>query len=291
MIVRPATSGDAVPWVLVAPALIGTAAFIVLPLLCMGIYSFWTQQPGGLVDHSLTFANWLEYAQDPFYALILADTLRVAAATTILCVLIGYPPAYALSLIGPRWKGLLIVLLFLPSWISYVVRTMSWLYVLGRNGLINTILSRLGAIEEPLPLLYNEFSVHLGLVHYLLPLMILNIYIGIQSVDRNLVTAARTLGATNWQAFLAVTFPLSLPGIGAGSLLVFILSAGSYITPLVLGGPGTMFYSTLIYESIIRQLNWAFGATVSLVFIFVLGLAVMIYTRVAGLSHLMREPR
>lgn len=288
--VRPSAE-NAVPWALLLPALLCTAAFIVLPLLSMGVYSFWTQPPVGAIRRELTLANWAEFLGDPFYALILGDTLRIAATATVLCVVIGYPPAYALSLIGPRWKGLLIILLFLPSWISYVVRTMSWLYVLGRTGLVNSTLLRLGLVSEPVPLLYNQFSVHLGLVHYLLPLMIVNIYIGLQSVDRNLVAAARTLGATKWQAFLEVTFPLSLPGIGAGCLLVFILAAGSYVTPLVLGGPGTTFYSTLIYESVIRQLNWAFGATVSLVFIMVLGLAVLLYTRLAGLSHVLREAR
>lgn len=276
---------------LLAPALICTVVLIVLPLLSLGAYSFFTQASAKSAAGVLTLANWIEYARDPFYVSILGDTLRVAATTTVLCILIGYPPAYVLSLIGPRWKGLLIVLLFLPSWISYIVRTMSWLYILGKNGLVNTVLLRLGVIAEPLPLLYNELSVHLGLVHYLLPLMIINVYIGLRSVDPNLVSAARTLGATDWQAFLEVTLPLSLPAIGAGALLVFILAAGSYITPLVLGGPGTTFYSTLIYESVIRQLNWAFGATVALVFVFVLALAVMLYTRVAGLSHLLRETR
>ena len=290
MAARP-LAGNALPWMLVAPAFVCTATLIVLPLVCMGLYSFWSQLPAGRIQYILTLENWLEFAHDPFYASILLDTLRVAATTTVLCVLIGYPPAYALSLIGPRWKGLLIILLFLPSWISYVVRTMSWLYVLGKNGMVNTVLLRLGIVTEPVPLLYNEFSVHLGLVHYLLPLMIVNVYIGIQAVDRNLISAARTLGASAWQSFLAVTFPLSLPGIGAGCLLVFILAAGSYITPLVLGGPGTMFYSTLIYESVVRQLNWTFGAVVSLVFIFVLAMAVMLYTRVAGLSHVLREAR
>lgn len=275
------------PYFLVAPAVLATAAFIMLPVVSMGIYSLWPQSPAA--GSAPTLSNWREYVGDPFYATILLDTLRVAVTTTLLCALIGYPPAYALSLLGPRWQGILVVLLFLPSWISYVVRTMSWLYVLGKNGLINTLLLRAGLVSEPMPLLYNEFSVQLGLVHYLLPLMIVNIYIGLQTVDRSVVAAARTLGASDWQAFLAVTFPLSLPAIGAGGLIVFVLAAGSYITPLVLGGTSTTFYSTLIYESVIRQLNWPFGATVSLVFIVVLMLAVLLYARVAGLSHALKE--
>ncbi|MBM3573176.1 MAG: ABC transporter permease [Alphaproteobacteria bacterium] len=277
------------PLLLLAPAVLCTAAFIVLPLLCMGIFSFWTQTRAGVVLRVFTLANWREYLGDPFYVSILVDTLRLAATTTALCALIGYPTAYALTLIGPRWKSLLIILLFLPSWISYVVRTMSWLYVLGKNGLLNSALIKAGVLVEPVQFLYNDVTVHLGLVHYLLPLMIVNIYIALQSVDKNVVAAARTLGATEWQAFLAVTFPLSLPGIGAGCLLCFVLGAGTYITPLVLGGAGSTYYSQLIYQSVIRQLNWGFGATVSLVFVFVLALVVTLYVRVAGLSHVFKE--
>jgi spermidine/putrescine transport system permease protein len=285
----PRSGAATIPWMLVGPAVLSTAAFVVVPLLSLVLYSFWMPMPAGAVQRTLTLANWAEYFEDTFYVSVLFDTMRVALTTTIACALIGYPPAYVLSRIGQRWTGLLLVLLFLPSWISYVVRTMSWLYILGKHGVINVVLQRFGITSEPLPLLYNEFSVHLGLVHYLLPLMIVNIYIGLQSVDRNLVAAARTLGATEWQAFLAVTLPLSLPGIGAGGLLCFMLSAGSYITPLLLGGPGTTFYSTLIVQSVIHQLNWAFGAVVSLVFIVLLAATVALYTRVAGLSNLFNK--
>jgi len=274
------------PWVLVAPGLWCVAAFIVLPIVSVGAYSFWTRLPSGEVQTVFTLGNWREFFTDPFYVAVLWSTLKLSTATTIICALVGYPPAYALSLIGPRWKGLLVVMLFLPSWISYVVRTMSWLHVLGKNGLVNSLLLGAGVVGEPLPLLYNDMSVVMGLVHYLLPLMILNVYIGLQSVDRNVVDAARTLGATDWQAFLAVTLPWSLPGLSAGCLLCFILSAGTYVTPLVLGGPGTSYYAALIYESVIPQADWPLGAALALVFIFVLAMILVAYGRLVGMGHM-----
>jgi spermidine/putrescine transport system permease protein len=257
----------------------------------MALYSFWTSSPTAVVVPILTLQNWRDFFGDPFYALVLLDTARLAVTTTIACVLIGYPTAYALSLLGPRWRLLSVVLLFLPSWISYVVRTMSWLYILGREGLINNLLLKLGLIGEPLPLLYNDVSVQIGLVHYLLPIVILNLYIGIQAVDGSLVSAARTLGANGWQTFVAITLPLSLPGVLAGALLCFILAAGSYLTPLILSGPGKTYYASLIYQLVIQQANWPSGATASLVFIVFLAAIAFVYTRWLGLANVFREVR
>jgi spermidine/putrescine transport system permease protein len=278
--------GATVPWILLAPAIACVVCFVALPVGAIGVYSFWRHLPTGAVVQTFTFDNWRELLTDPFYSLVLLDTFRLSAITTILCALIGYPTAFALTLIGSRWKGLLVVLLFLPSWISYVVRTMSWIHVLGKNGLVNSLLARAGLIQEPLPLLFNDFSVQVGLVHFLLPLMILNVYIGLQSVDRDVVDAARTLGATGWQAFRAITFPLSLAGLSAGSLLCFILSTGTYITPLILGGPSSTYYAGLIYDAVIPQLDWPFGAALSLIFIGILSLVLTGYGRLLGLSHM-----
>jgi spermidine/putrescine transport system permease protein len=281
----------AAPWLLLAPALCCIAAFVVLPIASIGAYSFWADTPTGLVDARFTLRNWQEFFGDPFYGEVLLKTLRLSLVTTLVCALVGYGPAYFLSRLGGRRRGLLIVLLFLPSWISYIVRTMSWLYVLGKTGLVNTLLLRAGLVGAPLPLLYNDFSIYLGLVHYLLPLMILNIYIGLGMVDRNLVDAARTLGAAEWQAFLSVTFPLSLPGLSAGALLCFILSAGTYVTPLILGGPGSNYYASFIYDTVISQADWPFGATLSLVFIALLAVALFGYGRLIGLAHMFQEQR
>lgn len=276
-------------WMLAAPALGCVFAFIILPVIAMALHSFWMRDPTGVVEHRFTLANWREFFADPFYLIILAETGKLAAITTVICALVGYPVAYTLILMPPRFRALLILLLFLPSWISFVVRTMSWLHVLGPSGLVNLALLRFGLIQEPLPLLYNDVSVYVGMVHYTLTYMVLNIFIGLQAVDRDLVDAARTLGAKGWQAFLEVTLPLSMPGLMAGSLLCFILAAGTYITPLILGGPGNIYFSNLIYEAVIPQLDWPLGATLAVVFIVVLTAVILAYARLAGLSTLFRK--
>jgi len=278
-------------WALVTPALCCVVAFVLAPILCIGIYSFWTRLATGAVQFIFTLDNWRELFGDSFYALILLRTLRLAAVVTLVCAILGYGPAYYITLVSPARRALLVILLFLPSWISYIVRSMSWLPILGKEGLFNSLLLRAGVIGEPLPLLYNDFSIYVGLVQFLLPLMIINIYIGLQAVDRKVVDAARTLGANPAQAFLTVTFPLALPGLAAGCLLTFILAMGAYITPLILGGPGTTYYANLVFETFVSHQDWPFGATLSLVIIFFLVAGLAGYAQLAGLSTMFREIR
>ncbi len=278
-------------WALVAPALCCVVAFILAPILCIGIYSFWTRLATGAVQFTFTFDNWRELFGDSFYALILLRTLRLAAVVTLICAILGYGPAYYITLVSPARRAILVILLFLPSWISYIVRSMSWLPILGKEGLINSLLLRAGLIGEPLPLLYNDFSIYVGLVQFLLPLMIINIYIGLQAVDRKVVEAARMLGASPAQAFFAVTFPLALPGLAAGCLLTFILAMGAYITPIILGGPGTTYYANLVFETFVSHQDWPFGATLSLVIIFFLVAGLAGYAQLAGLWAMFREIR
>jgi spermidine/putrescine transport system permease protein len=148
------------------------------------------------------------------------------------------------------------------------------------------VLQWLGVINEPLSMMYNEFAVIVGFIHVFLPYMILNVYVSLEGIDSNLEPAARTLGCTPWQAFREVTLPLSLPGLAAGSLLVFVLTAGSYVTPLILGGPNDFLYGNLIYDAIISELNWPMGATLSFALLVLLGLVVVIYSRFMGLNQL-----
>ncbi len=283
---QPTTLLKATPWLLAAPALCCIAAFIVAPILCVGAASF-----SGRDTPGLTLANWQEFFSDPFYSTILLDTLRLSATTTFLCAALGYGPAIYLLLQPPSRRAVLVVVLFLPSWISYIVRTMSWLPILGKAGLINQLLLDAGLLNRPLPLLYNDFSIYVGLVQFLLPLMIINVFIGLQSVDPTLISAARTLGANPLQAFRRVILPLSLPGLAAGCLLCFILSMGSYVTPMVLGGPGATYYANLVYDTVLTQQDWPFGATLSLVVVLFLLLALILYGRFIGLRTIFRDVR
>lgn len=285
------TRTHALAWSLVAPALCCVIGFVLAPILCLGIYSFWQHLGPGVVGYRLTLENWHELLTDPFYARILGKTLRLGATAMLICAVIGYGPAYYITTLPPARRALFITLLFLPSWISYIVRSMSWLPILGKEGLVNTVLVGWHLTPQPLPLLYNDFSVYVGIIQFLLPLMIVNIYIGLQAVDRRLVEAARTLGASQASAFLKVTFPLALPGLLAGCLLTFVLAMGAYITPVILGGPGTTYYANLVFETFVSQQNWPFGATLSLVIIFFLMLGLAGYARLAGISSMFREAR
>lgn len=280
---------DARPWILLSPALAAVTFLLVVPVLFIVVYSFWLRSAAGAEIPGFYLDNWLEVFGDAFYRDILFSTLRIAAITTVLCALLGYIPAYFIAMSATRFKALLLLLLILPFWISYIIRTMSWINILGASGALNGLLLSLGLIDEPLQILYNEWTVILGLVHFLLPFMVLNVYVSLEGIDRNLLDAARSLGASDLQSFREVTLPLSLPGLAAGGLLCFVLSAGTYITPLVLGGPRDAMFANLVFEAIITQLNWPLGSALSIVLLVVLGSIVAVYNRLAGLGQIAKS--
>jgi spermidine/putrescine transport system permease protein len=252
------------------------------------VYSFWLRTATGADQVGFHLDNWNEALTDPFYRDILLSTLRIAGITTLVCAILGYPTAYFIA----RSKGdkaMLLLLLMLPFWISYIIRTMSWINILGVSGAINTLLLKLGIIAEPIQMLYNEATVILGLVHFLLPFMVLNVYVSLDGIDESLESAARSLGCTQWKAFLEVTLPLSLPGLAAGGLLCFVLGAGTYITPLVLGGPRDAMFANLVFEAIIVQLNWPLGSALSLLLLVVLGVVVAVYNRFIGMGQIAKS--
>jgi spermidine/putrescine transport system permease protein len=276
-------------YALLSPALTSLALFLVAPIVFVIIYSFWIRTAEGLDVPAFQFGNWSAVATDYYYWLGLWGSFKLALVTTLACAAVGYPTAYFLARIRFGNKALLLFLLFLPFWISYIIRTMAWISVLGRTGAVNTALISLGIIDEPLTMLYNDFSVVMGLVYFLLPYMIINVYVSLDGIDRNLEASARTLGCSPWQTFREVTLPLSLPGLGAGCMLCFVLAAGSYVTPRLLGGPDTLFFPDLIYEAIISQLDWPTGAVLSVILLLSLGLLVAVYNRFMSLSDIYRS--
>ena len=273
------------PWILLSPSLAVITLLLFVPLAFIVIYSFWLRTATGADVAGFHLDNWNEALTDPFYRDILLNTLKIAAISTVVCALAGYPSAYFIA----RSKGnrtILLLLLMLPFWISYIIRTMSWINILGVSGAVNSALLTLGIVSEPVQMLYNETTVILGLVHFLLPFMVLNVYVSLEGIDATLEDAACSLGATRWKAFLEVTLPLSLPGLAAGGLLCFVLGAGTYITPLVLGGPRDAMFANLVFEAIITQLNWPLGSALSLMLLAVLGAVVAVYNHFLGMSQL-----
>ncbi len=275
-------------WVLVAPSLILLVCLLVLPILVMLVYTFFTFVTAGVESATLTWANWQEFFTDSYYHGFLFKTFRVGVTTAIICAVLGYFPAYFIWATSFRHKWLLLLLLIVPFWISFTIRTFSWIHILGEQGLINVTLMKLGVISAPLSMLYTEGAVIMGLIHFLLPYMILNVYVSLESIDRTLIDAARSMGCTNAEAFREVTLPLSIPGLGAGLLLCFVLAAGSYVTPDLLGGSRDALFGNLIYDTIMGQLNWPMGATLSIVLFVLLGFVAAAYSRYVGLSQIVK---
>jgi spermidine/putrescine transport system permease protein len=274
------------PWMLLAPALVTLLLLMVIPMAILLVYSFFRHIDIAVDEPAFQFASWQEFFSDTYYHYGIWQTIRLSAITTVICMVVGYIPAYYIAHTTFRHKWLLMLLLILPFWVSFVIRTLSWIHILGKEGAINALLLDLGIIDTPLKMLYTEGSVILGLLHFLLPYMIINVYVSLEGIDRNLVAAARTLGATSWQAFLQVTLPLSVPGLAAGTLLCFVLAAGSYVTPLLLGGPDDFLFGNLIFDAMIDEVNWPLGATLSFVLLVLLGAVVVIYNRFMGLSQI-----
>jgi putative spermidine/putrescine transport system permease protein len=199
------------------------------------------------------------------YAKVFANTFEISATVTLLALVLGYPLAFVLATAGPRVSRLMLGAIIVPLWTSVLVRTYAWMVLLGRRGLVNEGLQSLGLLDAPLPLLYNRLGVTIGMVHVLLPFMVLPIYSVMKGIDVDLLKAAQNLGANRRQAFLKVYLPLSLSGLTTGCLLVFISALGFFVTPALLGGRGDLMIAMLIDSQISQLLDWGLGAALAVV--------------------------
>lgn len=264
---------------LVIPGAMWLIAFGVAPLVILFLMSFWTSSIFGTTT-DLTLDNYRVIMEDPIYFQILLQTLRIAISVTLLSLFVGYPMAYFIASIDEKKRGILLLLLFLPFWSSYVVRTFVWLPMLGRNGLVNVGLLQLGLISEPLDwLLYNEGATHIGLVYVYTLFMTLPIYLSLDRLDRNLVDAAADLGAGPVRTFLRVVLPLSMPGVLSGCVMVFLLACGAYVTPQLLGGTSGMMFGNVIAPQYTVTNNWALGAALSVVLVVTVFLCLILIGR------------
>lgn len=213
-------------------------------------------------------ANWTgeSYALlfgDDLYAVALVNSLHIAGTATAICLLIGYPMAYAIARARPAHRGVLVMLVILPFWTSFLIRVYAWMTLLRPSGLINQALLGLGVIQEPLPLSANEFAVTLGIVYSYLPFAVLPIYAVLERLDASLLEAAADLGARPWRTFLSVTLPLSVPGILAGALLVFIPGAGEFVIPDLLGGPDEPMIGKVLWMEFFNNRDWPAASAVA----------------------------
>lgn len=221
-----------------------------------------------------TLAYYEKALTDRLYVQVLFNTVLIAVYVSGACFILGYPVAYLLVSAGPRWSTIGFVFLLLPFWTSLLVRTYAWMVLLGRNGVVNRLLLDWGIVSAPVPLLNNLTGVLIGMVHVLLPYMVFPIYSIMRRVDPGLLLAAEGLGASGWQTFRRVYFPLTLPGVLAGVSLVFILSIGFFITPALLGGGRVIMIAVLIEQQVRQFLEWEFAAALSAV---LLGTALAVY--------------
>jgi spermidine/putrescine transport system permease protein len=274
------------PWALLAPAMSAVFFLLIVPVMFIVVYSFWLRAPSGADIPAFQFGNYQKFFADFFYPSILIRTIRVSVECVLLCIVLGYIPAYYFYRTESKYKQVYLLLIMLPFWVSFIIRTMSWINIMGDTGLINSFLIWIGLLDQPISMLYNEGTVLMGLIMYLLPFMILNIYVSLEGIDKSLLEAARSMGCTEWQAFREVTLPLSLPGVSAGSLLVFVLTAGTYLPPMILGGPGNDMIANLIFKRVIGTLDWPFGSAISVILLGLLFVIVWTYNKYLGINRI-----
>ncbi len=252
--------------VLLGPGLGWLALFLVVPCAIVFIYSFFERGTYGGIDYVFTFENYAR-AADPLYLSIFLISAKLASLTTLAALLIGYPAAYLIATGPKRWQIPLLILAMLPFWSNYLIRSYAWIVLLNREGLVNNGLRAVGLIDEPLPLLYNEFAIVVGLLYGYLPFMVLALYSSISRLNPEILEASADLGASSFRTFLRVTLPLTLPGIGAGSVFVFVLSIGNFITPDLLGGGRTLMVGNLIFDQFLSARDWPFGSALAFILI------------------------
>jgi putative spermidine/putrescine transport system permease protein len=271
--------GASLPWwLLILPALVLMLAFYAFPLAEVLWISFTEPAPG--------LGNYERLFTSPAVQRVWVTTLRICIITTVITLLAGYVVAYALASAPPRMQRWMFLFILLPLWISVLVRAFAWVTLLRRQGLINEALMGAGLIDEPLRLIWNEFGIAVGMVHYMIPYAVLPLYASMRDIDPRLVPAARGLGASRFQAFRSVFLPLTRPGIIAATVLVFIFSLGFYVTPAILGGGRTLMIAEYIKLQILDLIRWGLGTMMASTLLIAIVLMLWIMSRVIDIRRI-----
>lgn len=271
---------------LVLPSMLWLLVFAIIPIIVLICMSTWTSTMFG-IEHTWNLKNYVTIVSDSVYATILLRTARIAVVATLLSLLFSYPLAMFLVSLKGRTRSLFLLLMFLPFWSSYVVRSFTWLPVLGRAGLINQILMSLGIINEPIEwLVFNEGAVYVGLVYVYTLFMVLPIFLSLDRIEPQVLEAARDLGGKPYQVFMRVIWPLSLPGVWSGCVMVFLISVGAYVTPQLLGGTQGTMIGNVIATQFLNTNNWPLGSALSIVLIVMVAVLFAIVGRRLGLKQL-----
>jgi len=279
--------------VLVLPGLLWMVIFLIIPLLLIIVLSLAWRGEYGPVDWGASLREFFSrlsldnYARlnDPLYIEVLWTSLRMASVTTLVCLFVGYPVAYFLARSENRFRNLLLFLLLIPFWTNFLIRIYAWMLLLRTEGLLNHALLAIGLIREPLQLMYTPTAVLIAMVYEFLPFMILPLYTSLEKLDPALLEAASDLYARPVRTFLRVTLPLTLPGIIAGTILVFIPTMGMFVVPDLMGGARTALVGNLVQRQFLAARDWPFGAAASMVLMALTLLATLLYTRVSGFGE------
>ncbi|QOL79904.1 ABC transporter permease [Pseudooceanicola spongiae] len=258
--------------------------FVILPYVTVLLMSFRAPADGQPYGQGFSLEGYQQFFSQPYYALSLPSSLALGMATTFVCLVLGYPIALHIATASRRWRGLLYGIVLSPLLVGIVVRSYGWTILLGNSGVINSSLRNLGLIDRPLPLMYNNFGVILALAHVFLPFMVLPLLSSLQSIDPAIAQAARSLGARRFTIFRRVTFPVSMPGVQAGCILVFVLAISSYVTPSLVGGMRVKTTTLLVIDALIDQYQWPFGSAMALILAVTAGIVVLIFARLTRMK-------
>ena len=230
----------------------------------------------------LNLGNFMFLVQDNLYWQAYLNSIKVAAVATMLCLLLGYPLAYAIARAGSTWRNILLMMVILPFWTSFLLRVYAWIGILKNNGLINNFLMWLGVIDQPIVMLQTDFAIYVGIVYSYLPFMILPLYANLEKMDLTLLEAAADLGCRPFRSFLTVTLPLSRPGIVAGSMLVFIPAVGEFVIPALLGGPDSLMIGRVLWTEFFNNRDWPVASAVAIALLVLLVIPIVLLQRAQG---------
>ena len=269
---------------LLLPSLVLITIYLIIPIIMLVVMSFYRSSMFGVVpDFSLV--NYQQFTSSSLYVGLLIKSIRMALTVTAISLLVSYPFAYFLARASGRLKTALLILVMVPFWTSYLIRTMAWLPILGIKGIVNHSLLALQIVTDPIEaFLFNEFSVILTLIHIYMPFMVVPIFLSLDRLDSRLLEAAGDLGANPWRAFWNVTLPLSMPGVVGGVVMVFIAAFGAYVTPKLIGGSSGLMFGNVLADQYSGTFNWPFGAVLALIMISVVLLLLLIASRFSRLD-------
>ena len=262
------------------PYVLWIAAMIVLPMLLIVLYAF-TESGNDVLTFRFTLENFARFVTDRVFLAVLWRSLYIALITTVICILLGYPIAYAIARLGERANTIMILLITMPTWVNMLVRTYAWMGILQDEGVLNSFLGLFGL--GPVPMIHTSFAVILGMVYNFIPFMILQIHTSLDKMDKNLLNAAADLGADKVQTFLRVTLPLSLPGVVSGITLVFLPAVSSFFIPKLLGGGQYVLVGNVIESQFLTSGDWNFGSAISMIMAIIIMVS-MYFTRKIDVS-------